>query len=135
MTPPNHADIAVVTVTFNSASVLPEFFDCLKAQTVPYRLFAVDNASSDESVRWMRANADASIEIISRSDNAGVAVGNNEGIRRALASGFRWIVLLNNDTAFGPTLFEDLVRSAELHSAEVVVPSLRFYDEPEQGMV
>jgi GT2 family glycosyltransferase len=124
--------IGVVTVTYNSADVLEDFLRSLRAQMAEFRLYAVDNASSDASVEILRNVSDPWMTILEQDENLGIAVGNNVGIRRALHDGCDWIVLLNNDTTFEPTLLESLVRTAETESASVVVPSIRYFDEPDQ---
>lgn len=123
--------IGIVTVTFNSADVLPDFLASLEAQTVPFHLYAVDNSSSDDSVAQLRAHDAFPIVIMPQAVNGGIAVGNNVGIRRAIEDGCERVLLLNNDTSFGPNLLEDLDRSAESASVGIVVPSVRFHDHPD----
>jgi GT2 family glycosyltransferase len=123
--------IALVTVTYNSEPVLEDFLAC--ARTLPERplLIAVDNASSDGSLGMLRAADDLDLEVLPQPTNRGIAVGNNVGIRRALEAGAEWIVLINNDTTFQPDLLTRLLAAARSASAEIVVPSIRYFDEPD----
>jgi GT2 family glycosyltransferase len=123
--------IGVVTVTFNSADVLPDFIESLTSQPAPFRLYAVDNASSDGSVEVLRRFDDQRIVVLEQSSNLGIAVGNNVGIARALSDGCDWVLLLNNDTVFGPDLFARMVETAIDSDAGIVVPSIRYFDDPE----
>lgn len=123
--------IGVVTVTFNSADVLPDFIESLFSQSIPFRLYAVDNASSDDSVDVLRQFDDPRIVVLSQSSNLGIAVGNNVGIVRASSDGCDWVLLLNNDTVFEPDLFERMVNTAIDSCAGIVVPSIRYFDHPE----
>src|ERR1700733_2803561 len=97
--------IGVVTVTYNSASVLPAFLGCVMEQTHrEFILFAADNSSTDDTLRMLRGCSDERLKIIANPDNRGVAAGNNQGIVAALEAGCRSVLLLNNDTEFGATL-------------------------------
>jgi len=116
--------IGVVTVTFNSGDVLPSFLESIHNQIgVDIDLYVVDNASSDGSADMAeRAASNARTLVFRNVSNLGVAEGNNIGIRQALVDGHEWVLLLNNDTEFGPTLLADLLATAVDAGAEVLSP-------------
>lgn len=116
--------VGVVTVTYNSASVLEDFLDSAAAQTgVELRLYVIDNDSHDASVAMVRAeHRFASLQLIANADNVGVALGNNQGIEAALADGCDWVLLLNNDTRFPPNLMQILVAEALANGIELLSP-------------
>jgi GT2 family glycosyltransferase len=125
MSPAEHLPIVgVVTVTYNSQSVLEDFLDSAAAQTgVDMRLYVIDNDSHDESVAMV--DAETRIEhlaLIANADNVGVALGNNQGIEAALADGCEWVLLLNNDTKFPADLISTLVAEAVEHGLELLSP-------------
>jgi GT2 family glycosyltransferase len=123
--------IGVVTVTFNSADVLPDFLRCLFTQThSDFLLFAIDNASRDKTVDLLRACDDSRLTIVANSDNRGVAEGNNQGIRRALDAGCSSVLLLNNDTEFDETLLEHLASGLEKYRCDMICPKVLYFDEP-----
>ena len=123
--------IGVVTVTYNSASVLPDFVRCMAEQTHrDYLLFAVDNASKDDSVRILREWNDERLRIAANQENIGVAAGNNQGIRAALDAGCSSVLLINNDTEFGPQLIEKLDAGIDQRLADMTCPKMMFFDEP-----
>ena len=124
--------IGVVTVTYNSDEVLDDFLTSLMSQSAEFQLFVVDNASSDATMDKLCGVIDARIELLPQSENLGIAVGNNIGTAAALSAGCDYVLLLNNDTVFEATLFQDLVDRAKAASAHVVVPSLRYFDQPER---
>jgi GT2 family glycosyltransferase len=125
--------IGVVTVTYNSAGVLLDFLRCMAAQTHrEYILFAVDNASQDDTLSILRGCSDNRIRIIANSENRGVAEGNNQGIRAALESRCASVLLINNDTEFGPTLVAQLDEGLNEHLVEMTCPKMMFYDDPER---
>ena len=122
--------LGVVTVTFNSAPFLAEFFASSWSQSLAaFRLYAVDNASRDATAQALSGESDPRLRIVLNSRNAGVAEGNNQGIVQALADGCEWVLLLNNDTSFSPTLFAELIEGAQAYDWKVVVPKIHF-DEP-----
>jgi GT2 family glycosyltransferase len=125
--------IGVVTVTYNSAEVLRDFLHCLAAQTHRrYVLFAVDNASKDSTMRILRECVDERLRIVANPDNRGVAAGNNQGIRAALEAGCLSVLLINNDTEFGPALIAQLDEGLAANRVEMTCPKMVYYDEPER---
>jgi GT2 family glycosyltransferase len=124
--------IGLVTVTFNSAMVIPDFLESLAAQDVAVTLYAVDNASSDDSLDLLAKSTAVDLKLLPQSTNGGVAVGNNVGIRSAVADGCDWIVLINNDTTFAPELVSSLLAAARAENARIVVPSIRYHDNPDE---
>ena len=72
----------------------------------------IDNASADDTVAALRA-AHPRLEIIRNPSNLGYAGGNNVGIRRALARGADYVLLINSDTEVTPGMVSELVRVAE----------------------
>jgi GT2 family glycosyltransferase len=123
------ARLGVVTVTYNSAVVIPEFLECIKCQTLrDFVLVVIDNASADNGVALVIESADSRIELIRNSQNLGVAEGNNQGIRLAVERGCTHVLLLNNDTAFDAKMFEQMMLAGI--TREVVVPKIYKYDSP-----
>lgn len=123
--------IGIVTVTYNSEIVLPEFFDSLFAQTWRnFILYVVDNSSKDKTLEMVRSRNDLPIVVIANDENLGVAEGNNQGIRAALADSCDCVLLLNNDTAFPPDLLDNLYAGLEQHGCEMTVPKMYYYDRP-----
>lgn len=124
--------IGVVTVTYNSGNVLPDFFDSLASQTCrEYTLYVVDNASNDETLEQCRTRTDLPIVVLANDENLGVAEGNNQGIRAALADGCEFVLLLNNDTVFGPQLFAELRDGLQKHACAMVTPKIYYHDAPD----
>lgn len=72
-----HADVAVIVVTYNSASDIPQLIGDLRAAAIDrrLRLIVVDNQSSDSTVDFVRAHSD--ITLIESGGNLGYAGGIN----------------------------------------------------------
>lgn len=124
--------VGVVTVTFNSSSVLDDFLASLWAQVgVDVRLYAVDNDSQDSTVDRLKEDGrHHPTAVIANDANLGVAVGNNQGIEAAIADGCDWVLLLNNDTLFPPPFVADLVRVADAGGLDIVSPLIEATDPP-----
>lgn len=135
MTESNHVTqgkIGVVTVTYNSETVLQEFFDSLARQTHRnFVLYVVDNASNDQTLEMTRQRTDFPIFIIANEGNLGVAEGNNQGIRAALEDGCECALLLNNDTVFPENLFAQLYAGLDRHHCDMTTGKMYYHDKPD----
>jgi GT2 family glycosyltransferase len=124
--------VGIVTVTYNSTRVLHDFLvSILKQRYQDFALYVIDNASSDKTVQRLREYHDPRIVLIQNSVNAGVAAGNNIGIRAALKDGCDFVLLINNDTVFDSDLLLKLTEGLEEHKCDIIVPKISFYDNPD----
>jgi GT2 family glycosyltransferase len=102
-TPP----IAAIVVNWNRRD------DTLRSlAAVDYPALAVilvDNASADDSREAVRA-AYPTMRIVENTTNLGFAEGNNVALRLALAEGYPFILLLNNDATIAPDALDLLLR-------------------------
>jgi GT2 family glycosyltransferase len=125
--------VGVVTVTFNSASVIKDFMDSLLKQTqAEFVLYIIDNASTDETLRLLAKYKDLRIVVVRNSTNVGVAEGNNIGIRAALKDGCMSVLLINNDTVFDSCLLSQLSEGLLRHASHMAVPKIFYFDEPDR---
>jgi GT2 family glycosyltransferase len=91
----------------------------------------VDNGSDDGSPDAVAARF-PSVELIRTGVNLGFSGGNNVGIRRALARGADWVLLLNNDAVADPGLPAALAAAAaERPDAGVLACKVFFADQPD----
>jgi GT2 family glycosyltransferase len=119
-----------VTVTYNSADVLDAFLRCVQVQThEDFMLYVVDNASKDQTLEIARNWTDRRLRIIANLENLGVAEGNNQGIRSAIADGCHAVLLINNDTEFPATLIQRLADGLDAHAVEMTCPKMMYYSE------
>lgn len=127
----DHGRIGVVTVTYNSASVLQPFMECMAKQThTDFLLYLVDNASKDATLQMIADFADPRFIPIPNVQNVGVAEGNNLGILAALKAGCDSVLLLNNDTEFGSAMLQELAQGLKDHQVEMTCPKMMYFDEP-----
>lgn len=121
--------IGVVTVTYNSASVLDDFLASLDAQLhSDFVLIAIDNNSKDRSVEKLRSHESNNQILIANDANVGMAVANNQGICAAVNAGCEYVLLLNNDVVFEKDLFDRLVHGIEMEQASMAVPMMYFFE-------
>lgn len=123
--------IGVVTVTYNSGSVLRPFLECAAAQDhSDWVLYVVDNASRDNTREILAEMSSPWLRVVLNDTNVGVAEGNNQGIGAALVDGCQHFLLINNDVEFASTLFSRLLASMDRHRSDAVTPRITYHDEP-----
>ncbi len=117
--------LGVVTVTYNSAAFVDEFFASCSRQTMrAFRVYCIDNKSTDATASYLSKIKDERWTLSLNQDNRGVAAANNQGIVRALRDGCEWILLLNNDTSFESTFFDDLMAACRSEAWRAAVPKI-----------
>ncbi|MCX6006173.1 MAG: glycosyltransferase family 2 protein [Chloroflexi bacterium] len=131
--PPKLADdilpaISIIIVNWNGKDFLPVCLSSLAALDYPQdkvEVIMVDNASTDGSQKYIRANFPA-VKIIRMDKNYGFCKPNNEGAKAAAGE---YLVFLNNDTEVNTGWLRELVRPA-LKDADVisVASKMLYYD-------
>jgi len=102
--------VSVIIVNYNGLPHLKECLDSLRRQTFEdFEIVLVDNASADDSVRFVKSNY-AEVTVIVNLKNLGYGGGNNVGIK---ASSGKYLALLNNDTRVDARWLQRLVEAAE----------------------
>ncbi len=130
---PRHSQskVGVVTVTYNGAQIIDGFLKSLIPQTHSnFVLYLVDNASADNTLEHVSKYIDPRIVLVANRTNNGVAQGNNQGIQAALDNGCELILLINNDTEFGPELIDTLITEKLRNHCSMVAPKIYFYEDP-----
>ncbi len=91
--------ICAIVVTYNSGRTYIANFVAIKDQVD--KIIIVDNGSGEETKSSLknlgRENKDK-LEVIYNPENLGLAKAQNYGIKRALAEGYDWIMLLDDDS-------------------------------------
>lgn len=105
------AAVSVLIVCFNSRAHVPRLKASLEAQTVPYNLFVLDNASAHDQ-RPRAEDFPAHAQISQSETNLGFAAGNNFLAEKAHSD---FIALLNPDAFPEPDWLARLLAGAERH--------------------
>jgi hypothetical protein len=93
---------------------LVECANTLEQQTYPredFNVYVVDNASSAESIAFIKANYPQA-KILPRQDG-NYCAANNLGAQQALLDGCDLVVFSNMDVSFDPSWLEELVKAIE----------------------
>lgn len=103
----------------------------LRKQTfTDFEIILLDDASTNDSVEHLRRAIGPEVVFLPQSHNIGFAAINNLGIRRALADGVQWVLLLNNDTVCAPDMLEKLLQNTP--AGAVSCPKMLFLDSPQE---
>ncbi|MBK8047809.1 MAG: glycosyltransferase family 2 protein [Anaerolineales bacterium] len=95
------------------------------------RAAAERGGSVGEEARLAQTPAQEQLLLVRIPENLGFAGGSNVGLRYALAAGFDYALLLNNDTVVTPTTLSRLVALMEDQPAiDAVTGQIRYYDRP-----
>ncbi len=114
--------ISVIIPVFNRAAVIGRAIESVLNQTYPaHQVIVVDDASTDETPRILERYLPR-IRIIRLTQNRGVSVARNAGIRAATGD---WIAFLDSDDQWLP---EKLQMAAEFHREH---PEYRIFQSEE----
>lgn len=123
--------IGIVTVLYNSSSVIEEFMLTLNQQTIKaIILYIVNNKSPDDSLdkaRVLSKQVDYRCVFINNSENFGIARGNNQGIKEAILEKCDYILLSNNDVVLLPSTIENLYKQLISKNMNIAVPKIYYY--------
>ncbi|WP_343674617.1 glycosyltransferase family 2 protein [Chitinophaga sp.] len=122
--------VAVVILNWNGRKFLEDFLPSVCRSTYEnLQLYVADNASSDDSVAFVREHFPA-VKIIQNSTNNGFAGGYNEALQHVHADIY---VLLNQDVEVEPGWIEPVVALMRRdHHIAACQPKLRaYYNKPE----
>ena len=117
-----HADCAVVIVTYNSAACIGELLRSLSraAPGLRLRTVVVDNGSSDETVRVVRTTR--GVTLIEAKANLGYAGGINVG--RSFAGSYSALLVLNPDVVLQEGSVTRMYAALSDPAVGIVVPAL-----------
>jgi len=106
-------DLCIVIVNWNGGQFLRRCIESVKLSPpkVSWEIVVADNASTDESLTWLRplaANAESKIRLIENAENVGFGKANNQAIA---GSESPLLLLLNNDTEVTPGAIDLLIRT------------------------
>ncbi len=100
-------EVCAIVVTYRPDLGLPARLNRILPQV--RALVIVDNGSGEAAVKMLRGlAANPQIALILNSDNLGVARALNIGIERAVALGFAWVLLLDQDSCVDSDMVQTL---------------------------
>lgn len=124
-------NVGIVISNYNGWQDTVQCLESLEKQTYrDFEIILLDDASTNDSVQQLQQHLPANTVFLPQAANSGFAAVNNVGMRRALADGCQWVVLLNNDTVAAPDFLETLLR--ETPAGAVSCPKMLFLDPPDE---
>ncbi|MDQ3652430.1 MAG: glycosyltransferase [Acidobacteriota bacterium] len=107
-------ELSIIIVNWNGSEFLRRCIESIaKAPPqVSYDIIVVDNASTDDSVRWLRSDeakmclGKARLHVLENAENLGFSRANNQGIEHSKAL---FLFLLNSDTEVRPGAIDALI--------------------------
>lgn len=98
----NLNDVAIIILNYKSwretldeVSILHNLFHLVSNQ-----IYVVDNNSPNDSAEQLSKVSSDNFQLILSNMNSGYAAGNNLGLKRAYADGYKFALILNNDIIF-----------------------------------
>jgi len=122
--------VAVVILNWNGKDYLQQFLPSVLSSTYcNLQVYVADNASSDDSVQYIKYNF-PEVRIIQNKKNYGFAGGYNEALKNVEAD---YLVLLNSDVEVTPEWIEPVIKMMQSDDKIAAVqPKLRDYNNKEQ---
>ncbi|MEW1982224.1 WecB/TagA/CpsF family glycosyltransferase [Citricoccus sp. NPDC079358] len=122
VSPGRHAEVAVITVTYNSEADIERFISSLRREAgeVRLRVIVADNDSSDRTVELLSAHPD--VVVVPTGGNLGYAAGINRG--QGAVGDAEAILVLNPDLEVRPGAISRLLAEIRSGAADLVVPRL-----------
>lgn len=104
---PDANDVAAVVVTYNPDALLHERIALTMGQVGG--VFIVDNGSGGNVSRMLKKiAASPKVELVFNTENLGIAAALNQGVRRALSQGYKWVLTLDQDSKPHPRMVSEL---------------------------
>jgi len=100
--------IFAIIVTYNGKQWYDQCFGSLRTSEIPINVVVIDNASSDDTVDYIKQNY-PEVHLIVSDRNLGFGQANNKGMRYALDNGTDYVFLLNQDAWIEPNTIKELV--------------------------
>lgn len=116
-------DLAIVILNWNGKNYLEKFLPSVTNFSKGHRIIVADNASTDDSVIFIKNNY-PEIELIINSSNGGFAKGYNDALKKIDAE---FYLLLNSDIEVTENWLEPLLKSMQDPSVAGCQPKILAY--------
>src|SRR3989344_382179 len=117
--------IAFIILNYNGLKVTLECLDSIKRLKIDksdLEVIVVDNNSNDGSQESLKKIPD--IKLIQNKENLGYTGGNNAGIKLALRSQAKYLIILNNDTILDPFFLKNILSVTK--EGDIISPKIYF---------
>jgi GT2 family glycosyltransferase len=126
--------VAIVILNWNGLQDTLECLESLKTIVYPNCVIVViDNGSKGNDAEIIKEKFGDFVFVIEEETNLGFTGGCNVGIRWALHSGAKYVLLLNNDVVVDVNFLTELVNVAQNDvQIGIVGPKAYYYDQPKK---
>ena len=131
--------IGIIILNYNTAEDVMECVNSIhKTTKANYKIYVVDNKSTDGSVETLREKLrkDPLVELLVTDYNGGYSFGNNIGIKKAINDGAQYILISNPDVVYYDgaidIMLADLISDSEIG---VIGPSTPSLDQEESQLL
>ena len=119
--------VSILVLNYNGVGFLDDCLNSLQELNYPeYEVILIDNASSDDSVEYVRQNFPWAGVVI-HEKNYGFCKGYNRSIGYATGE---YLAFLNNDTRVDQNWLAELMRAAQEHQADICGSKMLSFDNP-----
>ena len=123
---------AIIILNWNGADDTLACLQSLAKAEGDFRVYVVDNGSSDDSLArieaWVKAHRACDVQLVPLDRNYGFARGNNKGIAAACQDNPDSYLLLNNDTEVRPDFLTRLNMFSTKHPEyRILTPKINFF--------
>lgn len=116
----------IVIANYNGKKYLQECLPSLRNQDYKdFKVVILDNGSSDGSVDWIRKDH-PEVYLIDNRKNLGFSKANNVGIKLGLDAGYKYFVLLNQDTVVRKNFLDEGIKMLD-EEAGMCCPKILYY--------
>jgi len=137
--------VFIIVLCWNAKAYISKCLNSLQKLKEKPEIIVVDNASTDDSVPFLRKNY-PKLKILKNEKNLGYAEGNNVGIKYALDHGADFVWIVNPDVTVAPDSLTAFLKAVEKYPrAGIFTPKIYFapgyefhqerYSKKEQGKV
>lgn len=126
--------VCAVVVTFNRQELLVECLKALKKQAQPLdRILVVDNASTDNTAKFVRENY-PDLALLELTQNLGGAGGFNAGMQWAFENNFDWVWVMDDDALPFENSLLCLKPFLEQYQDSITVLCSKLVQQPPDGL-
>lgn len=120
----NNKRVCAIIVTFNGSKWIEQCFGSLVNSTLPIKIIAIDNGSTDGTPTLIRDKF-SEVEVIETGENLGFGKANNIGLQVAYQKNYDYAFLLNQDAWVVPGAIDQLIKIHQTHKDYGVLAPLQ----------
>ncbi len=134
----NNIEVSIVIVSYNTRQILSECIESIEKNigNISYEVIVVDNASTDDTVAYLKKSSFKNLKVIANTENEGFSKANNRGVSHAIG---KYILFLNSDTVVYETTIEGMIAFMDEHKSVgaatcyLVMPNGKLDDASHRG--